>query len=148
MLLVKVRPDRLAEHWAFIKLAIVAAAPPSILLDEAKMLRILKQLLAGGMQVWVANRENVFPSQAIALLTTVIQTDELTGSKNLLLFSFYGWEDINDQEYLLGFTTLQKFAVSEGCETMSFYSNIDRLLQLASKIGFLTDFKFGIIRLV
>lgn len=147
MLLVRVRPDRLVEHWPFIKLAIASSGPPSVALSEATMLRLLMQMLAGGMQVWVANRVKEFPSKAIALLTTSIMTDALVGTKNLLMFSFYGWEDISDKEYLMGFATLKRFALAEGCTSISFYSNNDRLLSIAAKVGFLTDFRYGMIEI-
>lgn len=148
MLLVRVQPKKLAEHWAFIKLAIASATPPNVELSEELMLRILCQLLAGKMQVWVANRKDVFPAKAIALLTTSLVEDEVTGARTLLIFSLYGWEPISEDEYRQGLETLAIFAKAENCTCIAFYTIDPNVIKMAEAVGFMTEFRYGVIRLV
>ena len=146
MLLVRIPISGVAKHWDLIKGSISEAFPPTCVPDEKGMLSVLQQILAGGMQVWACLR-NRYPVEAVALLTTYIATEPITGTKSLLLFSLYAWEPLQRQDYLDGFETMKKYALSEGCTNISYYTANSLFSKLAQEVGFNTQFNFGVLHL-
>lgn len=146
MLLVRIQPNRLAEHWGFLRSTIAASFPPTAVPDDTAMGNILAQVLSGNMQVW-AVLKNQHPSEAVGILTTYVATDALLGTKSLLLFSLYAWEALQPQDYSDCFGTIKTFAKNEGCTNISFYSANSLLPKLGTKHGFMTEFTFCILQL-
>jgi len=147
MHLLKVRPDKVAEHWEFFAQAILASLPPGVTKVKGLRVSLLMQILAGKMQVWLAVRNLKYPPQSFCAVTTTIVTDAITQVRTLVLFSAYSWDAVTQQDWEEGFRELKKYAVSENCTGISFYTQQPALCNIAKKFGFLTTHLFGVLEI-
>lgn len=147
MFLLKATVETITNYWPLFKGCIASAFPPTDVPTEKSMLEILQQLLAGRMQLWIAHKSRTWPIETFGVVTTSITHNMLTGSKGLLIFSAYTWHDAPIDLYEVAIKTLSKYAKSEGCDHIHFYSANPRVLQMARHVGMDTEFTYGIMRL-
>ncbi|KKM71548.1 hypothetical protein LCGC14_1429560, partial [marine sediment metagenome] len=114
-MLVKLLPDQVSEHWGEISLAIRQALPPFVANSDRSMVNILKAILGGDMQCWILYSSDDAGESIYAVMATKIEMDEISGTKCLLIYSFYANKPLTNQLVISGFETLKKFASSEEC---------------------------------
>ena len=141
-MLTRLLPDQVSNFWDVIKYAIEESAPPIAVVNPNMLNNILMSILSNKTQCWVSyRRENeklIF--EAVAL--TKILYDDVSDTRNLLIYCIYGYENTVEESWMSGFLAIAKFAKSQNCHQIIAYSNIPYIVQKAKKYGANTDFTF------
>ena len=106
------------------------------------MNRILSSILSGNTQCWVSYKKekdnNVFEGVSL----TKFLYDEASGTKNLLLYTVYGYEQVMESSWMEAFLAVAKYAMSQGCNQVVTYTNVPYLIDKAKKYGADADYTF------
>lgn len=142
-MLVRLFPEQIADNWQHIvKPAIRNALPPTSPGGVDRMDRILESLMAERMHCWFAyDSEELVP---VAVVTTVIQEDSCTDTKNLMVYSITSPDDIEIpmRVWESGFITLSKYAISIGCSGITGYTALPSIVTLVKRLGGKAEFVF------
>ena len=130
MPLIQLLPDQIMTHWEEIK-PYIQQALPEIYQNDLAMLRIQENLLTNAMQGWMA----IIEGEPRGFLTTTTVIDEISGTQNLLLYTFFAAAGVEQQTYIEGIETIRKFAHSRGCQNIIAYSSNMFVIRLAHGLG-------------
>ena len=134
-MLTRLLPEQISKLWPVIKYAIEQSVPPTTTEKPDKMNRILSSALCGKMDVWASyakGDENKFEG----LVVTEFLFNEADGTKNLLLYSMYGYNAVEHRRtYIEGLITLMKYAKEKGCSKIVAYTIDSGVVALAKRIG-------------
>jgi len=137
--LLKLSSDQITRYWRDIKSALEHSAPPLVAVDEAALNRILEQLLLDKMQAWVLYEQQGTvdePRPVIyALALTLMWFEPGSGTKNLLIYSLYGYAHVKDELWQSGLARLQAYAHSQGCFSIVAFTEIPRVIEIVKKLG-------------
>lgn len=142
-MLIKLEPTQISGYWDVIKPAILGCLPPYALAKPEQQTRLLEALLSGKLVAWagIAIPEGKKPVLH-TLITTAIEIDAISGTKNLLIYSVFGYE-FNEKEFWLAcFKVLAEYAKLQGCDRITGFSSVDRILDLAKSFGAKTEYTF------
>ena len=133
-MLIRLLPDQISKFWPIIKYAVEQSLPPIVGEHPDKMNRILSSALCGKIDVWVSyiKEKN---NKIEGIILTEFLFDEPSGTKNMLIYCLYGYEDIADESWLYGISGLAKYAQSRQCNQIVTYSDIPYMIDLAKQIG-------------
>ena len=130
--LVQLTPEQVNEDWTAISEGIDLALPP--IADEKapdRMDKILSALMDGRMKCWILS----VGEEPYVLMTLTITQDNMTGTKNLCLYSLYGYRPISYKIWHLLLKEGQTFARKAGCNKIIAYSSLPRVLDLVKILG-------------
>jgi len=136
-MLLRLEPDQVNKYWAVVEKAIASSLPPVALEDVDLMNNILRNLISGEMQCWV-----VVKNKAIYSMLVTTPQFEIGGTKNLLIYTLYGFENLDLETWKEGFTYLSEYARSIGCKRIVAYSEVKRILQVCRLLGGETKYTF------
>jgi len=134
MHLIRLLDEQVANNWDVIKLAIRQSLPPVAGESPEKMNNILQAILLGGVQVW-ATSPDVEVSQLRTLTVSYIMTDPLSGVKSFLLYSFYGFVRVTEEDMQVVFEGLSKYAKAKQCKRLAAYIQNPIMLQMVRRFG-------------
>lgn len=133
-------PEQVAEHWALVAPMIEEALPPAVGRSPLLMANILKAILAERLICWGVYKDES-PAEMVALLTTEVREDAITGVRNLIIFSFYTFSPLTDLEvWKSGLETLRVYAKREGCSSLLVYTAIPELVDTLERFGWHQEF--------
>jgi len=131
-MLVKITPDQVASYWDELRPAIEAALPPiASAKAERRMNNVLAILLADNMQCWVVRRDG----RILGVGTTIIQEDPSTDCRDLLLYSAYGLPGATKEDWEDAFSTVQRWAIAQGCEKYVGYTQNPEMIRVLERFG-------------
>jgi len=142
-LVVQMLPGQVSDFWDVIKFAIEESVPPDVGEHPDKMNNILSSILCGNLDVWASytkDKEGNGKFEGIALTQEVY--DESSNTKNLLIYSFYGYSEINLDVWKKLFITVAKLASEKKCNKILAYSNVDKVIDMAKLFGGNADYTF------
>ena len=133
MRLLRLSPEQVMQHWEYVKECLILALPPYVALDTSSVLRIQEQLLIGSLECWacVSDKNDEF----YGILTTQITADEVTLTKNLLIFTVTLTEEHENDIWKDGYEYLKKYAISKECREIIAYTNQHSVVLLAKQLG-------------
>jgi len=140
-MLTRLLPDQISKFWPIIKYAVEESLPPTVGEHPNKMNKILSSALSGTLGVW-ALYERGEQVKFQAILVTKIIFDDTSGTKSLLLYCLYGYEEITKGSWNNAFESLVKYAKSRNCIRMVAYSEIPHIINMANSFGAETDYTF------
>jgi hypothetical protein len=121
------------EYWPYIKECIVLALPPYVKSDPENILRIQEKLLVGTLECWgLLDPES---GQLYGVMTTQIVVDDITGTKNLLIFSLTLTEEHEFDIWNDGYEAMMKYAKFKQCTSIMAYTNRNDMKEIAMKLG-------------
>lgn len=141
-MLTRLMPEQVSRLWDIIKYAIVQSVPPISGEHPDKLNRILSAALCGKIDVWasyIKGEVNKFEGIAI----TEVIYDDVTGIRNLLLYSIYSYideEKVKPSTYVNGLISLAKYAKSLRCSNVIAYAQKEGIVALAKRLGGDTSF--------
>ena len=141
-MLTRLLPEQISALWDIIKYAIEESLPPIVGESPDKMNKILAALLCDKAQCWASYEKVEGGNRFEGIVITKILYDNISDTKNLLIYCLYGYENVDKGSWLKGFKSLVKFAASRNCSKIIGYSNIPLILRLANKFGGSTDYTF------
>lgn len=140
-LIVQMLPEQVSKFWDVIKFAVEESVPPIVGEHPDKMNNILSYILCGFIDVWASYTED---GKGNREFTSIVLTqeiyDEPSGTKNLLIYSIYGYNQIDSDSWKNLFTTAIKLAKEKKCSKLLAYSNVDKVIEMAKFFGGETDY--------
>ncbi len=134
-MLTKLLPEQIAQFWDIIKYAIEESLPPIAGEGSDKMNRILTSLLSGKSECWISYTVDGKQRKLEGVGITKIQYDDVSDTKNLLVYCLYSWEGINRSSWTSGFKSLVKYASSKGCNRIIGYTEVPFIADMVKKLG-------------
>lgn len=132
------------EQWDFIKEAITTAFPPIADATDKAFLLMQEQFLLGEMDCWYAV-ESIDAEEIIAVMTTKVVREDVTGTKNMLIFSVTSYMPHRADLWTSGYDSLKRYAASKGCSKIVSFTNNSNVLQIAQSLG--ADIEWHLIQL-
>lgn len=126
-------PDQISAFWDIIKYAIEQSLPPFVTSHSDNMNRVLSSLLSGKTSCWVSYEKSEEGSKLNGVILTKILYDDTTHTKNLLLYSVYGYSKIDPKFWMEGFAFMSKHAIAQGCDRLIAYTDIPFLIEMAKR---------------
>jgi hypothetical protein len=146
--LTRLLPDQISRFWDIIRFAIEESLPPITGEGPDKMNRILSSLLSGKADCWASYVKEKESRRFEGIVITKIQYDDISSTRNLLIYCLYGYEHIESESWTTGLKTLVKYASSKGCHRIIAYTDEPRIIEMVKKLGGETDYTFISIPLV
>lgn len=125
-------PDQVAARWDEVKPAIEQALPPA---TSPNMNEILESILTGRLECWTVYEKTDNGAVVEGVMTTAVIEDFISGTKSLLIYTFYSYRKLRARSWMEGHEALTKYAISQGCDWIIAYSSIDHLAEMAVKLG-------------
>lgn len=122
------------EYWPQIKDCINAALPPHVKDSPESMLHIQESLLVGDLECWLCH-ERGDVSHVYALFTTCFVTEEISRTKNLLVYTLATLNPHTQDFWSVSLDIVSKYAVSRGCANVLAYSNLPEVVPIATRLG-------------
>lgn len=132
------------DHWHFIKDAMIKAFPPIAEESDENFLVMQEQFLIGEMDCWFGV-ESLDAQDIIAVMTTKVVREDVTGTKNMLIFSVTSYQLHSMDLWIDGYDTLRKYSAAKGCRKIISFSNNPRVLEVAKTLG--ADIEWRLIQL-
>jgi hypothetical protein len=142
--ILRLLPDQIMDHWHFISDAMRRAYPPVAEATNESMLRVQEQFLLGEMDCWFGV-DSLNAPDIVAVMTTKVVNEEISGTKNMLIFSVTTYQPHNQELWTDGYNTLRAYALSKGCRKIISFSNDLRVLSIARQLG--ADVDWNLIQL-
>ena len=133
MRLLKFSPTQIMENWPYIKECIALSLPPYVLDCQDAMIRIQEQLLVEYLECWACVNDEL--ESLFGIVTTKIAVDDLTLTRNLLIFTITMTEEHEDNVWLEGYEYLSKYAKARNCSSIIAYTNQESVIMLARNLG-------------
>ena len=116
-MLVKLLARQIPEYQDVINEGMKATLPP---FQVGMISEVYKQLLDETAQCWISTREGKFE----AVYVTRVEYDPAIGGKLFTVLSGYAPSGLTGSGSVLeGYETMKKFALSQGCDRIAFYTN-------------------------
>ena len=141
-MLTKLLPEQISKFWDVIKYAAEQSIPPNAGEHPDKINRILTAAISGKIDVWASYERGEDNNRFESIMLTKFLYDDVVGTKNLLIYSIYGYGVISASSWRDGLKTLVKYAKGRNCSMIIAYSNIPEVIKLADSLGAETDFRF------
>ena len=143
-MLLKLSGKEIEDNWEAIKTALVMSALPLADKSPEKIQNILTSLLDGRSICWAAFSGSLITT---VVITTMI-VEELSQTKNLLVYCAHGFRKHSGKEYFRMAEIIGDYAVDSGCIGVMLYSSNDRLTDLLVKHGARADYRFVVFPLL
>ena len=134
-MITRLLPEQISHFWDVIKYAVEQSLPPTVGEHPDKMNRILAAALSGKIDVWASYTKNESGNKLEAIVLTKILYDDVSGTKNLLIYCLYGYSKISTESWKDGLATFAKFAKSRGCSQIVAYTDVPRIVKLVNSLG-------------
>lgn len=141
-MLTKLMPDQISKFWNVIKYAIEDSLPPTVGESPDKMNKILAALLIGKAQCWASYVKGGEENKFEGLVITKILYDDVSDTRNFLIYCLYGYEIVSKSSWVSGLETLVKFAIDRDCSQIIGYSDVPMIIDLVNKLGGSTKYTF------
>lgn len=141
-MLTKLLPEQISRLWDIIRYAVEQSLPPVTGEHPDKMNRILSSALTGTVDVWALYTKKDDGNKLEGIGLTEILYDDVSGTKNLLIYSLYGYNRISEESYQDGIISLLKYAKSKGCLQIVAYTNSRQLVEVVNRAGGDTSYTF------
>lgn len=139
-MLIRLTPEQISDHWEQLEFAIKESLPPTIGEVPDKMNNILMSLLDSRMQAWTSCSVKDGKAVISGFVITQVLDDLASKTKSLLIYCLYGYEDVDESEWVEGIRVLKKFRDSIGCRRILAYTDMPYIIDVAKRLGANTDY--------
>lgn len=141
-MLTKLLPDQISKHWNIIRYAVEQSLPPIAGGSPDRMKKILTSLLCGKSHCWASYIINEDVRTFEGIVITRIFHDDVSDTRNLLIYCLYGYEGVKQSSWTAGLKALVKFGRSKNCERIIAYTDVHGIVELINKLGGDTSYTF------
>jgi len=135
--------DQIGKRWGIIKSAIRLSALPTADTNEDKMTNMLKSLLSGRALCWMSGNER----KPRTVLITTIAVEEISGTKNLLIYCAHGFEKEKSSTYMDMLEGIRRYAIEKKCDNIISYVYHDDVKGLLEKYGARCEYTLAVFPL-
>lgn len=133
-------PTQVSTYWALIQQAVEVSVPPGTLSEDNEKY-LLEKLFTGDCQAWIIPG-NLKGDVVKALMVTTVFEDDLTHTKDLLVFALQSFRLISEEDWIEVAGDLDKVAKSWKCDRIVTYSKIGRVIDIMEKAGYDSSYRF------
>ena len=126
--------EEIQKRWELISMAIEKSMPPIASGRAERMTNIKNNLMLGTLQAWGVYR-NESEDSLVAVGTTTVIYDFCSGAKQLLGYSIYSIDEVEDEVWADAYKELAKFAKEHKCENICAYTESQRVFDVAKQLG-------------
>ena len=113
-------------------LALSEATPPFVEMTDVKKEKVLKEIRSKNMTGWlVYDKEETL----LAIAITKIVEDKCLETKDLLIYCGYGLNKVSLKTWDEAFKAMAAYGLDQKCTSMTAYSCVDKVKQMAVKMG-------------
>ena len=123
--------EQIGKRWLIIKSALKMSAMPLADTNEEKLKNILRALLTGHATCWMTGNER----RPRTVLVLIISVEEISGTKNLLVYCAHGFEKETPKQYEEILKGIQNYAKDRGCDNILCYVWNDKIKEILVKYG-------------
>ena len=134
-MLTKLLPEQVSKFWNIIKYGLEESLPPIVGGHPERMNRILTSLLTDKAICWASYKRGSESVKFEGIAVTRILYDDVSNTRNLLIYAVYGYEVADRQTWIDGITTLLKYAESKNCESIIAYTDLPNIVEIVSNLG-------------
>ena len=134
-MLTKLLPDQIAKFWDVIKYAIEDSIPPIATWTPNMTNKVLSSLLCGKAHCWISYTLEEEQRKLEGVVITKILLDDISDTRNLLIYCLCGYDGFQKDSWLKGFKSLVKFAASQNCKCIVAYTDIPSIINMTKKLG-------------
>jgi hypothetical protein len=144
MQILRLLPDQIMEHWHFIKDSMERSFPPVAEATPEAFLELQQSFLLGEMDCWFAVT-SIDTEDIIAVMTTKVVMEDVTKTRNMLIFSVTTYQLHSEDLWTDGYNALRKYAAGKGCNKIISFTDNPNVLRIASQLG--ADVNWSLIQL-
>lgn len=133
-MLLRLLPDDMKNRWEEIKFAIYESLPLHTGERNNLMTDILTSILTEHLTVWVSYQVKDKVSIIDSIATTMFAY-ELDKTKNLVIYTLYGYEHIPDESWIEAFDALLKWGTLHQCANLVWYTDNPQILKKAAEFN-------------
>ena len=141
-MLTKLLPEQVSKFWDIIKYAIEESLPPIAGENPDRMNRILTAALSGSVICWASYTREEGTSKFEGILITKLLYDDVSDTRNLLIYCIYGYESVSDSSWLDGLKSILKYAASKRCNQIIAYTTSPYIVKLVNDLGGDSSYNF------
>lgn len=134
-MLTKMLPEQVAKFWDVIKYAVEESVPPTAGQRPEMLNRVLAAALSGKCEVWASYTRNGEGVKFEGIAITQILYDDVSDTKNLLIYCVYGYTGIDQQSWITGIEALTKYAEAKRCAQIIAYTELPYVVSVAKRLG-------------
>jgi hypothetical protein len=131
------------HYWPLLEKAAMVAVPPFVSDVESRLFNILLSLQEGNLQGFVlgALDEDGNPALA-AVFMTEIMVDGISKTRNLGLYSMYGFSELPLPCWFELRDFLLRYARDLGCSKVCAYTNNEGIIKFCERFGGAVEYRF------
>ena len=119
------------KYVSIFALALEKAAPPFIKITNVKKSNVLKAIRKGDLMGWAVYEGG----SLVAVAITKIVEDLCLETRELLIYCVYAWQKLSLEVWDEAFRQMAMFGLSQGCTTMTAYTCVDKVKQMAVRMN-------------
>lgn len=128
----RIYAHEMGEHWPLVKQSLMLSIPSTVELSEHSLAEILSQIMNGALKVWAL----VEGDDVRAIATTIVEVDNVSATKNLLIYSLYVFEGVVKMEtWRELFRTFSVLAKQLECFRIIATTSNARVMQIVTSLG-------------
>src|SRR6056297_1406603 len=133
----KLTIDQISSIWDYVRFAVDEALPPTASTQRQRLSNILTALMSGVMECWAVYEKDEEDKKIIlyAVILTIINSDECSGSKQLVIYALATIQEGPRRLWKKGITSLVEYARSKGCERVVGYTNVESIKTFIRAVG-------------
>src|SRR5262245_46919552 len=145
-MLIRLPPEQIMKWWPEIKECISTSLPRHIRESEQSLLSIQERMLTGLFDCWISAENNTgLPLYGVT--TTRFVTEEISGIKNLLIFTVTIVERHPENMWKECIEVLKRYAIAHNCTNIIAYSEVGPMINIAESLGFDTKTRLLYLKL-
>lgn len=129
-MLVQLLPEQVNEIWNRLAPMLEETLPPTIGKTIQGMSNMLRAVLLEKLDVWLYVNEQ---EEVVVIMTTCIQTDPITLSRNLLIYTFLSVRNMDRDIWGEIYEALKNKARSLNCNNIVAYTQNDKITDYINK---------------
>lgn len=134
-MLTRLTANQISNFWDLIKDSVEKAVIPTADIGPDSLNKVLENLLSGRADCWINyNREEDNVNITGVLVTEVVE-DDMTGTKNLLLYALHLFGGSDKRIWLEGAVTTAKWARKHKCHKIIAFTANKNIIETAQKFG-------------
>jgi hypothetical protein len=138
-MLLKLLPIQIERYWPLVRQAVDGSLPPGTIAPEREHF-LLQSILQDILQVWAIVGDST-GGKVKALLLTTVYTDDITQTKDLLVYATYSFIPVPDEIWKKVEEDLQEVARSSKCDRIVAYSDEPRVIELMTRFGYDSSYR-------
>ena len=131
----KLENSQVTTYWSDIRSHLIYTLSPQLEVTDEALNNVLASILKGNSQVWVVLGEGDNADNIYAMIVTTFVFEDVTKTKNLLVYSLSGYRSVPDSLWMDALDMLKLYAKSNGCFKIIAYTQVERVLTIANDLG-------------